>query len=223
MLFHTAKRDGYIVDDPSEFIDPVRSSNQKACEVFTISELNAVLSVVDTEWRSLVLFGLYTGQRLGDISMLTWDNLDLEDDLIRFIARKTQKTIIIPIAPPLRTHIDSMPISDVPGAPLHPRAFKLYPAGKLSADFAKVLAQAGLREHKTYKPTGKGRIPWRQDRHALTFHSLRHTAVSLLKDAGVPQAAVMEFVGHSSQAMSQHYTHVGMDSLKKAAASFPSL
>jgi hypothetical protein len=28
------------------------------------------------EWRSMILFGLYTGQRLGDIATLRWNNLD---------------------------------------------------------------------------------------------------------------------------------------------------
>jgi integrase len=36
----------------------------------------------------------------------------------------------------------------------------------------------------------------------LSFHSLRHTAVSLLKEAGIPDAVVMELVGHESAAMS---------------------
>jgi len=51
----------------------------------------------------------------------------------------------------------------------------------------------------------------------------RHTAVSLLKDAGIPEAAVMELVGHDSKQMSAHYTHVGREALEKAAAAFPEL
>jgi integrase len=53
--------------------------------------------------------------------------------------------------------------------------------------------------------------------------SLRHTAVSLLKDAGVPQAVVEELVGHDSEQMSAHYTHVGQAALQKAAAAFPTI
>jgi integrase len=56
-----------------------------------------------------------------------------------------------------------------------------------------------------------------------SFHSLRHTAVSLLKDAGIPDAVVMALVGHESAAMSQRYTHVGKESLTKAAAALPEL
>jgi integrase len=42
-----------------------------------------------------------------------------------------------------------------------------------------------------------------------------------MKEAGIPAAVVMELVGHDSEAMSRHYTHVGADALRKAAASLP--
>ena len=57
----------------------------------------------------------------------------------------------------------------------------------------------------------------------LSFHCLRHTAVSFLKEAGVPQAVVQELVGHDSVQMSQQYTHVGIEALQKAAAALPAL
>jgi hypothetical protein len=43
----------------------------------------------------------------------------------------------------------------------------------------------------------------------VSFHSIRHTSVSLLKDAEVPDAVVMAIAGHSSSAMNHRYTHVG--------------
>jgi integrase len=57
----------------------------------------------------------------------------------------------------------------------------------------------------------------------LSFHSLRHTAVSLLNDAGVPDAVVMALVGHQSAAMSARYTHVGKEALAKAAKTLPEM
>ena len=38
---------------------------------------SARLSVADDEWRSMILFGLYTGARLSDVASLTWENIDL--------------------------------------------------------------------------------------------------------------------------------------------------
>ena len=57
----------------------------------------------------------------------------------------------------------------------------------------------------------------------LSFHSLRHTAVSLLKDAGIPQAVVQELIGHDSEQMSALYTHVGREALERAAAALPEI
>jgi site-specific recombinase XerD len=48
-----------------------------------------------------------------------------------------------------------------------------------------------------------------------------HTAVSLLKDAGVPDAVVMALVGHES--LSHRYTHVGKEALARAAKTFPEI
>ena len=49
-----------VGDDPAEFVDTVRKGKATVRRPFTIPELKAVLSVADDEWRSMVLFGLYT-------------------------------------------------------------------------------------------------------------------------------------------------------------------
>ena len=53
--------------------------------------------------------------------------------------------------------------------------------------------------------------------------SLRHIAVSLSKDAAVPDAVVMVLVGHESAAMSHRYTHVDKEALAKAAKTLPEI
>jgi hypothetical protein len=47
--------------------------------------------------------------------------------------------------------------------------------------------------------------------------------VSLLKDAGIPDAVIMELVGHDSAAMSARYTSIGKESLAKAQEAMPVL
>ncbi len=225
MVFRAAKRDSLLSDDPAEFVDTVREANKTERRPFTIDELRAVLAAADPEWKSMILFGLYTGQRLGDIATLTWANVDLEHDEVRLVTRKTGKRLILPLAPPLLRHLESVPTSDNLLAPLHPRAHSILSvqgkSGHLSNQFADLLAQAGLREkqaHRATHGTGRGRG---SAQRGISFHSLRHTAVTLLKEAGIPAAVVMELVGHDSQQMSEHYTHVGTEALKKATDSFP--
>jgi integrase len=52
---------------------------------------------------------------------------------------------------------------------------------------------------------------------------LRHTAVSLLKDAGISASVVMELVGHDSEQMSAHYTHTGLEALGVAMHAMPTI
>ena len=87
-------------------------------------------------------------------------------------------------------------------------------SGNLSNQFSDILAKAGLRQKAPHRSTHKGRGA-RRTSYELSFHSLRHTAVSLLKDAGIPEAAVMELVSHDSKQMSAHYTHVGREALER--------
>jgi integrase len=87
--------------------------------------------------------------------------------------------------------------------------------------FTNILAAVNLREAVTHTSAKKGRDTAREVA-TVSFHSLRHSAVSLLKAAGVPDATVMALVGHKTLAMSSHYTHVGKESLESAVASLPS-
>ena len=52
----------------------LKSSRESKRRAFTLSEIKRILRACgeDAEWRGLVLFGLYLGQRLGDLAKLTW-------------------------------------------------------------------------------------------------------------------------------------------------------
>ena len=56
-----------------------------------------------------------------------------------------------------------------------------------------------------------------------TFHSLRHTFVSIAVNAGVPLATVQSIVGHTSTAMTRHYYHPSEDALRQAVSAIPAL
>jgi integrase len=64
--------------------------------------------------------------------------------------------------------------------------------------------------------TGKGRNVSREQ-NEISFQSLRHTATTLLKSAGVSDAVAREFIGHDSPTVSQQYTHIPTDTLRQAA------
>jgi integrase len=123
MLFKAARRYSLIGEDSGEFVASVRSRSSGSKRSFTVPQLRAVLALADPEWRSLVVFGLCTGQRLGDLARLTWDAIDLQKNVLRLRTAKTDRLLAIPLAAPLRRHIESLERPIDPIAPLHPRAF----------------------------------------------------------------------------------------------------
>jgi integrase len=228
MVFKTAKEDGkYQDENPASGVKVAKLGNVSSRRGFTIPEIRRVLEVANNEWRSLIFFGLYTGQRLGDLARLTWQNVDFARDEIRFVSRKTGRTMIIPIAPPLRAQIEKLPAGDDPHQSLHPRAFASIEASggitnTLSRQFRELLADAGLATPKAHRTTeaAPGRNGPRE-LSQISFHSLRHTATSLMKNAGINASVVMDIIGHESEAISAHYTHIDEDTKRRAIAKLP--
>jgi len=226
-IFEDARRDGYASENPAKDCGLLKKVAGTSRRPFTLDELPRVLEAASEEWRSLVLFGLYTGQRLGDLARLTWQSLDLAAEEIHLTTGKTGRVVRIPIAAPLLAHIETLPVSDDPKAPIHPKAAALATVNgsTLSRQFGELLASLGLREasaNHEAKEEGKGRAA-RRGKSELSFHSLRHTATSLMKNAGISPAIVQDIIGHDSAEMSAHYTHVEHAAKKHALASLPDL
>ena len=235
MVFEQARRDGLLMDNPAADIATLRKRTESTRRPFTLPELGRLLAVADGEWRSLVLFGFYTGARLGDLARLTWANVDLERDELRFVAAKTGRRQVLPLAMPLRRHLEMLPAGDDPKQPLHSRAAGILArqgdrVANLSREFYDLMAEAGLvparplKSHHKVKP-GAERPPQASVRRAteISFHALRHTATSLMKNAGVSPAIVGEFIGHESDAVNRIYTHIETASLRRAAETLPDL
>ena len=219
-----ARRDGLIESNPAERVSLLKRTKGGQRRPFTLPELRRILEVAGEEWKGMILVGLYTGQRLGDIAALTWQNVDLQRGELRFVTDKTGRRQIIPLAAPLQQYIEALPAGDTPAEPLFPRAFEVVEkqgrVGSLSNQFHKILSSAGLADNKSHHTKGNGRGA-KRERNEVSFHSLRHTATSLLKSAGVSDAVAMEFVGHDSKSVSQQYTHIETSALRLAADKLP--
>lgn len=219
-LFQSAWRDGLLTDNPAAKVTTLKSAESKR-RPFTVKELQAILAVASVEWRGMVIAGLYTGLRLKDVASLTWANIDLQTDQVAIFTSKTSRRQILPIARPLRAYLDTLSAGDDPAAPLfpsaHPFAIRSGGTAALSQQFFALLVAANLATARPPKnlAAGKGRSSARE-RSEITFHSLRHTATSLLKAAGVSESVTRDIIGHESAEISRHYTHVE-ESAKRAA------
>ena len=53
----------------------------------------------------------------------------------------------------------------------------------------------------------------------LRFHDLRHTAISALGEAGVPDRVIMDIAGHLHPRMLRRYSHIQLESKRAAIQS----
>lgn len=223
-----AVRDGLVDTNEASRVSLLKREDKFQRRPFTIKELGRIMEVANDEWRGLILFGLYTGQRLGDLTMLTWQNLDLGRRELRLSTEKTGRRQIIPLSKQLVQYVETLPAGDDPKAPLFPRAYAVAIDGKMSGrnskQFHAILVQCGLSRPQKQKSDekSKGRSA-RRVQNELSFHCLRHTATSLLKNAGVSEVVARDIIGHDSAAVSANYTHVDEDTKRKAVDLLPDI
>jgi integrase len=217
-----AMRQGLLAVNPAANVKLLKSSKESKRRAFTLSEIKRILKACehDVEWRGLVLFGLYLGQRLGDLAKLTWRAVSLEQNEIAFTTQKTGRRIVLPLVQPLGDYLASLPANDDANANLFPNAAKAKRTSRLSNQFRDILVDAGLVEAQDYKTTTKGRSHAREASE-ISFHSLRHSAVTLLKASGLSDVFAREIVGHESAAISRQYTHLSTDDLRNAMQRLP--
>jgi integrase len=218
--FAEAAREGVIAADPAARVRPLKAARDAAGERRALSarEIRAIIEATDPadEWRGIILAGIYTGQRLGDIA--TMRRQDVSRGWWRFTARKTGAAMAIPLAKPFVAWLQKRKLAG--GTCVFPEAAARVAAahgktGTLSNQFHAILARAGLVEARTHAGTGKGRAA-RRAAGAVSFHYLRHTTNTMLKAAGAPESVAMAILGHSSKAVSQVYTHLPESALAAA-------
>src|SRR5437773_1250910 len=219
-----AVRQGLLTVNPAVRVKLFKSNAESKRRAFTLAEIKRILKACgnDTEWRGLVLFGLYLGQRLGDLARLTWRAVDLDSGEIAFTTRKTGRRSVLPLVQPVADYLASLPASDKPNAFIFPHAASAKRTASLSNQFRDILVEAGLLEPLAcgHKSTGKGRNQAREASE-ISFHSLRHSAVTMLKAAGVSDFMAREIVGHESTAVSRQYTHLTTDDKRAAMQRLP--
>ncbi len=223
MVFRVLAKSGRVTVNPWEAIKPrkLQTAHRRA---LTVDELRTVCSKATGEMRVLLALGVYTGARLGDCCTMTWANADLARGEIRYSPRKTAsrtdgKALTIPLHPVLAGILAETPAKARRGFILPTFARRYLDKGPASVSQS---VQAHF-EGCDLITTGEGRGKRQRAAVEVGFHSLRHTAVSMLRDAGASMAAVMGITGHTSAALVDVYTHAGADTVRAAVAALPAI
>ncbi len=226
LVFSTLAEREPIHENPFDGIKPKRDVQQTRKEL-SWDKLCEICDKATGELKTLIFLGLYTGQRLADCCLLTWDQVDLMRNVMLITPQKTRRrnggSLQIPIHPQLRPMLEQTPQDKRQGYVL-PELAQHYNANRdrVTDRIQTLFRNCGIQVHapgtgEQYDPeSGKWYHTGKRAVLQYGFHSLRHSTVTLLQEAGTPQAVVQELVGHRSPAMTQRYTHVGEKALQGA-------
>ena len=198
---------------------------------FTLRELKTLFDKCPNDfWRYMVMAGFYCGQRMGDLICLPWAAVDFVEYKIRLVQSKTGKTIAVPMRAELAEFLKQLHTKAGTAKPTDPiwpneaRRYEKKGSGGFSNEFYdEVLLPAGLVPPRTHRAKKKGEVSSQRNVNPVSFHCLRHTFVSLLKISGATQATAKELAGHSSDAVSDLYTHVPEHVLAEAINNLPGM
>jgi integrase len=156
--------------------------------------------------HDMALLSLHCGLRAGEIFDLTWGCVDFEIGTILLLDTKSGKNR----RAYMTSEVREMLKNKGPGKPneLIFRDTKGNKIADISNSFARVVEDLGLNAGVSDR------------RLKVTFHTLRHTHASWHVIDGTDLYTVMKLLGHSTISMTERYSHLGSDSLRKAAEKF---
>lgn len=170
---------------------------------FTVSEASLLYAKAEGEYRGLVMLGYSTGQRLGDIACLKWENVNMEKKLITLIPAKTDrrksKSVIIPMTAQLHAYLDGISHRAGHVLPSLASTYQSNPS-RISRQVADYITKAKIGDN--------------QD-GAASFHSFRHTFASMLAEAGASLQVQAALTSHTLPGVVGTYTHPDTKTLRE--------
>jgi integrase len=231
VFFRRAMKNEQLKSNPAFPIRPYRGDDEAVKRrAFTLEELRLIYRKAPNDfWRYMIVGGFYSGLRLGDLIQLSWVSVDFAENMINLKAQKTGRSTHVPMAAPFRAELEARhKQSGKPRTgfvwPDQAHRYQKKGSGQFSNEFYDlVLAPCGfVTVRDSQKRTGKSLDTGRQ-LNRVSFHSFRHSFVSLLKATGGSQIVAKELAGHSSDLISDVYTTLPKEVLSAAIDNLPKL
>lgn len=210
------------VAQEAKTINPERGADKQEKETFTPQEMYRLLHEAPAPWCNIVAVSFYLGGlRIGDVCTMRWDAINWERAEVSLLEEKTKRRRRLPIIPALLDVLQRMRYAQGGREEyLFPMQAHMFLGGSratVSTTFTALLQTMGINPAPvaTDKPAGR-----RKRISAKTFHSIRHTVVSLTRlDASFTPDMVRDAVGHSSEQVERGYFHGDMTSRKSVYGS----
>lgn len=174
-------------------------------DFLSADECTLLLSKADGVIREMILTGLRTGMRQGELAGLQWSCIDWQNQLLTVRYSRCPRTgkLMSPKSNRVR-HI-----------PIHADVYQML--FKRKRDTGYVFLDKGEKPLATHNLIRKIReVRYEAGLRPLGWHMLRHTFASHLVMRGVPLNTVQQLLGHSTIAMTMRYAHVAPSTLRAA-------
>lgn len=182
-LFGWAVEHDWIPHTPVHRIKRLPGGTLRA---WTRQEADRAQAGLPEHLRRVVVLARYTGQRRGDLCVMTWGAYD--GNTIRLRQQKTGEALAIPCHPTLRAELELWR-RDAPSA---------------VTVLVNTLGRPWKPQHLSHElPVALARLGMPRD---LNVHGLRKLAAAELADAGCSTHEIAAVTGHRTLAMVQHYT-----------------
>jgi len=190
-----AMRHDVMIHNPIALIETLPDKSRKV--IWNKSQVKEFLNVAynDFRWRSIgliVQMAYSWGQRIGDMRLLTWEPLDLEQCRLDLTQNKRSAEVHLPIPPELckvlRQQKEDFGFQDYVAPRTIPKAgaYTPYTKYEISRLVNEILKEVNLPDE-------------------LTAMDLRRTVITEMREAGVDLGGIMEVSGHQNPASVKPY------------------
>lgn len=218
-FFAWARKRGFVASNPVRDVERYSETGRGRIDFLTPEECNILLEGAEaTEgemFHAFLMTLLLIGARRSEGLRLRWQDVDFEGGEIRIPpeADKIGQGRAIPMDPSLEAVLGRLK-----------KARKVIPVGKAAdLDRSDLIFTRKDRSPLTPKVlslmmerTKRGLDLPRDRKRIIGFHVLRHTCVSLLRQAGVDLADVGRIMGHRSLQTTMRYSHLWAEGTREA-------
>jgi integrase len=217
ILFRFAMRDHIVTVNPASFVKKPTVRTRKAAEErLTPEQLAGLFGTLKGRTRIVVRIGAATGMREGEIFGLRWRDVDLKERVIRVCRQYTHGEFVefpkteagcreIGIEARLATELTEWKLAQKPE---HRQADSLI----VSTREGQPISASNFLAREFYPALEAAKLP------RVVFHSLRHTASTILASSNTPPGTVHRILGHASFATTMKlYGGLTAEALESAA------
>jgi site-specific recombinase XerD len=191
-----AHRRGMIAQDP---LVGLKMKKPKATPqpCWTPEQVERILSAAREPQKTVFTLLSETGVRIGELKWLTWDDIDLHNNVIHIRPKpgwttKTGNIRAVPLSVRARQVLETSPrqgrwVLTAPPSARYPQGGRQISERRLLAALKRLLERLKLQGH---------------------LHTFRHSFISRAVVRGVPEAIIRQWVGHVDPEILRLYTHI---------------